>query len=170
MSMPFSPAPMIAPTVQAETDTGTEAPPPIEKYHVGPQICYEGLYPDFSRGLAKAGADVIINLTNDSWFTLQPWVWRPFEPEQHGFMTLARAIEVRRPLIRSTNTGVSMGILPDGELLARSPTREEWYGQFTVPIPANPPLTLFARWGQWDLLMWGLIFGVFVWHSRRKKL
>ncbi len=134
--------------------------------NLGPQICYEGLYPDFSRGLVKAGVDLIVNLTNDSWFTLSPWYWRPFEPEQHLYMTLARAIEVRRPLLRSTNTGVSMGILADGELLPRSPIRQEWFGQYSIPLPANPPLTFFARWGQWDLLMWGLIFAIFVWQSR----
>ncbi len=70
--------------------------------NVGYQICYEGLYPEFSVGLAKKSADVIVNVTNDSWFG------HTIEPVQHLYMTMARTIETRIPIVRSTNTGISL--------------------------------------------------------------
>ena len=77
---------------------------------MGPQICYEGLFDWFGRALANEGAQVIMNITNDSWYG----TWE--EPFQHGYMTLARAVEVRRPLVRSTNTGLSSVALASGEI------------------------------------------------------
>lgn len=107
----------------------------------GPQICYEGLYADFSRHLAQHGAEIFVNLTNDSWFGY------PFEPRQHMHMTMARAIENRRPLIRSTNTGITSAILADGTLLQQSPLHEPWYGFFEISYWENPPLTFYSRFG-----------------------
>ena len=120
---------------------------PEDKVKIGGQICYEGLYPNFSRGLALKGADILVNVTNDSWFG------RPFEPNQHLYMTLARAIEVRRPLLRSTNTGISTGILANGDVLLKSPIHEEWVGQFTLPYRKNAELTFFVRYGHWDWIL-----------------
>lgn len=116
---------------------------------VGPQICYEGLYPWFTVALAKDGAQLIANVTNDSWFGLD------FEPYQHLYMTLARAIEVRRPMIRSTNTGITTAITADGRILQKSPQGREWTGAFELPYLNNPPHTVFetfdALW-VWILL------------------
>ncbi len=110
---------------------------------IGPQICYEALYPHFSRGLAKAGADILINVTNDSWFG------KYFEPYQHLYMTLARGVETRRPLIRSTNTGISTAITAHGEVLELSPVQSEWQGVLTIPYQENAPLTIYTRFGGW---------------------
>jgi apolipoprotein N-acyltransferase len=103
----------------------------------GPQICYEGLYPWFSVALAKKGAQVLSNVTNDSWFGTD------FEPYQHLYMTLARAIEVRRPLIRATNTGITTAISAAGEIQQHSPQEKEWTGIFEIPFLKNPPHTFF---------------------------
>ncbi len=124
---------------------------------IGPQICYEGLYPHFTRKLAAQGANVLVNVTNDSWFSFYPWLWPAFEPEQHLYMTMARAIETRLPLIRTTNTGVSSVVLPDGSLMQRSPLREPWFGFYNVPVNLQPTPTLYTRWGGWDLLVWFLL-------------
>lgn len=104
---------------------------------LGPQICYEGLYPYFSRDLAQQNAQIIINVTNDSWFGM----WQ--EPFQHMIMTFARGIELRRPVIRSTNTGVSTVSLADGRILEKSPLHKEWTGSYHVPYYKNPPVTLY---------------------------
>jgi len=109
---------------------------------IGPQICYEGLFDWFTRGLALKGAQVIVNVTNDSWYT---WA----ENFQHLYMTLARAVEVRRPLVRSTNTGVSGVILASGEILPLSPRHQEWFQLYEVPYLAEPPATVFMGWGYW---------------------
>ncbi|UOF02965.1 apolipoprotein N-acyltransferase [Bdellovibrio reynosensis] len=124
-----------------------------EKVNWGGQICYEGLYPQFTRGLAKAGADILVNVTNDSWFG------RTFEPQQHLYMTLARAIEARRPLLRSTNTGISTAILANGEVLQKSPLHQEWYGQFVIKYLKDAPQTVYVQYGyrDWMVLLAALV-------------
>lgn len=117
---------------------------------LGPQVCYDSLYPGFSRGLAKNGAQILFNVTNDSWYG---W-WS--EPYQHQMMTLARAIEVRRPLVRVTNTGISSVILADGTLLQNSPIDQSWTYTYDVPYKAQPGLTLYTRFGHLDWIIWSL--------------
>lgn len=118
---------------------------------LGGEICYESLDPQFSAKLSQLGADVLVNVTNDSWFS-----WGPnFEPAQNGFMSLARAVEVRRPMIRSTNTGISTAILADGTVLEQSPVGVKWFGQLTVKFQKAAPLTFYAEFGSW---LWLVIF------------
>lgn len=120
--------------------------PMIQKFGelgIGIQICYESLYPEFSAQLARLGSNLIVNVTNDSWFGPS------FEPQQHLYMTLARAIETRRPLIRSTNTGITSAILADGTVLEKSPLFEKWHGQYAVKFQKNPELTFHSRFGSW---------------------
>ena len=113
--------------------TGDFAPGPgpgtrrIAGIRVGPQICYEGLFPDVSRSLADQGAQIFVNVTNDSWFGTSA------EPRQHLFMTLARGIEFRRPVVRATNTGISAAMRADGTLLERSPLHAEWTHLYEIP-------------------------------------
>ena len=108
---------------------------------LGPQICYEGLFPGFSRALADQGAQAFVNVTNDSWFGTRA------EPYQHLAMTLARGIEFRRPVIRATNTGISTVMLADGTILDRSPLHREWFRTYGVPYRKVPPATFYQRHG-----------------------
>jgi len=110
-----------------------------EKVNFGIQICYEGLYPQFSRGLVEKDANVFFNATNDSWFG------RNFEPQQHLFMTAARSLEYRTPMIRATNTGISTVINQTGEMSAASPIYEKWHQQFKLRVYEKPERTLYAR-------------------------
>ena len=107
---------------------------------IGPQICYESLFPNFSRGLADLGAQVIVNVTNDSWYG----TWQ--EPYQHMYMTLARAVEFRRPVIRATNTGLSTVALASGDILERSPLHAEWSGLYRINYMTNPHATFYQDW------------------------
>lgn len=122
--------------------------------NIGPQICYESLYPDFTAALIRKGAHVLVNLTNDSWFG------PGFEPQQHMVMTLARAVESRRPLLRSTNTGITTAILADGTRLQMSPTFQEWTSVFEIPYRETTEQTFYVRFGHlwpWVLLLIGAI-------------
>ena len=93
---------------------------------------------------------MIINVTNDSWFG------KHFEPYQHLYMTLARAVEMRRPLVRATNTGITTAILASGQVLQHSPLHSEWIGRFDVPYKKNPPHTIYEKIaGFW---IWALAF------------
>ncbi len=109
----------------------------------GPQICYESLDPLFSSSLARKGADILVNVTNDSWFGPR------FEPDQHLYMTLARGLENRRPMLRSTNTGISSAILADGTILEQSPIYQRWAGMYDVKFQKNAPVTFYSRFGAW---------------------
>ena len=119
---------------------------------IGPQICYEGLYPWFTAALAEQGAQVILNVTNDSWYG------KSFERYQHLYMTLARAIEFRRPLVRITNTGISTAVLATGEVLEHSPMEVEWTGLFRIPYITDAPHTPYEKYG-W-LWPWALALGL----------
>jgi apolipoprotein N-acyltransferase len=130
-------------------------------FKMGPQICYESLFPKFSRDLANLGAQFIVNATNDSWYG----TWQ--EPYQHMYMTLARGVEFRRPVLRATNTGISTVSLASGEVLEQSPMQQAWAGLYEVPYIKNPQPTFYQRWF-WLVpgLLWGslvllLAIGVF---------
>lgn len=126
---------------------------------VAPQICYESLFPWFSREGVEQQAHLLVNITNDSWFG------KKFEPFQHGTMTWARAIENRRPLIRATNTGQSSVVTQMGKVLIKSPLDSEWFAQVTLPIPDNKNLSFYTKTGHRDWILWLLIL-IFMWGGK----
>lgn len=130
---------------------------------IGPQVCYESLYPDFTESLVKKGAEILVNLTNDSWFG------PGFEPRQHMIMTLARGVEARRPLIRSTNTGITTAILADGTQLQRSPSFQEWAGLFEIPYRTNAGLTFYVMYGSYYPYVLLLFALVAIFAGRRRQ-
>ncbi|MEQ1530576.1 MAG: nitrilase-related carbon-nitrogen hydrolase, partial [Methylococcales bacterium] len=133
-------------------------------YKMGAQICYESLFPQFSKSLAELGAQFIVNVTNDSWYG----AWQ--EPYQHMYMTLARGVEFRRPVLRVTNTGISTVSLASGEILEQSPIHQPWVGVYEVPYLKNPPSTFYQRWF-WLMpgLMWGSLLLTLVLGSKHQS-
>jgi apolipoprotein N-acyltransferase len=146
--------PFLLKLIDASSEFGRGSGPVVfnwQKAKFGMQICYEGLYPWFSAGLAREGAEIFVNTTNDSWYDLK------FEPNQHLFMTLARAIEFRRPLIRATNTGISTAILASGDILPFSPQAVPWVGEFKIPYRTSPEHTFYEKFHD----MWIYILAFF---------
>ena len=113
----------------------------LEGKKLGLQICYDSLFDRFTRRLALDKAQVLINITNDSWYGS----WQ--EPWQHLLMSSARAIELRRPFIRATNTGFSTVVQSNGTVMKISPLNKPWSHFYSVPYSKNPPRTLFMTWG-----------------------
>ncbi|MCY4321567.1 MAG: apolipoprotein N-acyltransferase [Bdellovibrionaceae bacterium] len=113
----------------------------LEAKKIGLQICYEALFDDLNRELANKSAHFLVNVTNDSWYGS----WQ--EPYQHLTMSLARAIEIRRPIIRSTNTGFSGVSHADGTVELSMPLNKAQFHLHKVPYYKNPPKTLFMSWG-----------------------
>ena len=82
-------------------------------------ICYEDIIPAFTNALVGAtDPDLLVNITNDAWFgaTTEPW--------EHLALAQLRAVEHRRFLVRSTNSGVSAVVDPVGRLVAHTEVRD----------------------------------------------
>lgn len=77
-------------------------------WRLGPFICYEDILPRFVRDAANQDVNAFVNLTNDAWFG------KTAEPAQHLGLAVFRAVEHRKPMVRSVNTGVSVYIDPTG--------------------------------------------------------
>lgn len=112
---------------------------------LGPQICYEGIFPEHSRESSRLGAELLLNITNDSWFgdTGEPWL--------HLLLTAFRSIELRRPLARATNTGVSTVVEFTGEMRQRTKLFEPETLDAEVKLPGSGqtyPETFYQRHGE----------------------
>ena len=80
-------------------------------------ICYEDVFGDYAiKGLENAA--YLINVTNDGWFG------DSIEPHQHLQMARMRALETGRFLLRSTNTGLTAIIAPNGSIIQQLPLFE----------------------------------------------
>lgn len=83
---------------------------------LGSLICYEILFAEIAHALVRDGAEILVNLSNEAWFGATGAI------EQHFAAAIFRAVETRRPLLRSTNTGITAAIDAAGRVAARLPT------------------------------------------------
>jgi apolipoprotein N-acyltransferase len=83
-------------------------------YKFGVLICYESIFPNLVREFVDGGGDFLVNITNDAWFG------NTSAPHQQLSMAAFRAVENKRYLIRSGNTGVSGIIDPFGRVLKKT--------------------------------------------------
>ncbi|MBW2232029.1 MAG: apolipoprotein N-acyltransferase [Deltaproteobacteria bacterium] len=109
---------------------------------LGPSICYEDLFSAHVIALARKGAELLVTISNDSWFGNHG------EPRLHLIAAKLRSIATRLPQVRATNTGYSALILPSGEVLHETDYGTTRALNWTVPIIA-PHRTLMTRWGDW---------------------
>lgn len=139
----------------------------INGVNLGFQICYESLFDNFSRMLALKKAHAIVNVTNDSWYGS----WQ--EPFLHLTVAQGRTIEVRKPFVRATNTGISAVIHFDGSLDALSPINKSWFHLYKIPYHKKEIKTLFMSWGFYinEIFLFFLVlpFLFFQWRLIRKK-
>lgn len=105
-------------------------------------ICFEDTFGYLSRGFVNHGAQVIVNLTNDSWSFSVP------SAMQHMGMAVFRAVENRRTVVRSTNGGMTTTIDPNGRIRSVLPAFTEAYMVDTVPVYTEKN-TLYTRFGDW---------------------
>jgi len=134
--------PFLAPLVEAAGDftAGTIEKPLVWKdAQAGILICFESVFPDISRQWVKAGANVLINLTNDAWYG------KSSAPYHSLAMAVFRAVETRRSLVRSANTGISAFISPAGTIEAQSEIFVPWAAAKTVALMQQE--TFWVRYG-----------------------
>jgi apolipoprotein N-acyltransferase len=111
-------------------------------------ICFEDVFPQEVRQFALNGMEVIVNLTNDYW-SLQETA-----AQQHFAAALFRTVELRRPMVRATASGVTSHIDARGSIVNTVPQYSEEYLIADVEVPApgatgSGPFTLYMRWGEW---------------------
>jgi len=115
-------------------------------------ICFEDAFPYLNRRFVRAGADLLINLTNDAWSQTVS------AETQHFVAARLRAVENRRVLIRATNGGVTAAVDPWGRLIgAPAPLFTETALRLRVPVyrPAND--TVYTRFGDWLPALLGVL-------------
>ena len=84
---------------------------PIKDARLGVLICYESIFPALSRRAVQAGAQILVNLSNDAWFGNTSF------PYQLLAMATMRALENRTVMIRVANTGISAIVSPTGRII-----------------------------------------------------
>ncbi len=126
---------------------------------VGMDVCYEMV---FSGHVVDAAhrPRFLFNPSNDAWFGRAG-------PPQHLAQARLRAIEEGLPIARATPTGVSALIDADGRLLHSLPNGA--MGMVELPLPPALPPTVFARIGNWALLLIALLLGGLAFGARRYK-
>lgn len=106
-----------------------------------PIICYESVYGEFVTGYVRNGATVLTIITNDAW-------WGETQGhKQHLSYARLRAIETRRDIVRSANTGISALINAKGEITKSLPYGTQ--GALSGTVTANETITFYTRAGDY---------------------
>lgn len=117
------------------------APLSAGRANAGVLICYEDIFPEISREAVRRGAGFLANLTNDAWYGVSS------APYQHLAISVFRAVENRRYLLRATNTGVSAVISPTGKLLVESGLFQQ--ATIVAPVAIMSATSTYTRTGDW---------------------
>lgn len=107
----------------------------------GVLVCFEAIYPWLCRDHVLAGAEILVNITNDSWFGAGSGA------RQHADMAVLRCVETGCGMARAANSGISLGADPYGRTFRESAlfTRD----QKTVDVPVRTGRTWYVRTGDW---------------------
>jgi apolipoprotein N-acyltransferase len=138
-----------------------------------PTICFEDTLARVTRLFLRPGPQVIINVTNDGWFK------ESSAAAQHFANARFRAIELRRPMLRCANTGVSAAIDTTGSTAhpdSGKPQviKDENGSHFTrgsllveVDVPMRPSFSLYAIIGDWGVAGLALLGILLAWSARK---
>lgn len=110
---------------------------------VAPIICYESVYGEYVTEYVKNGANLLAIITNDGWWEDTPGY------KQHLAYGRLRAIETRRSIVRSANTGISCVINERGDII--HPTT--WWQDDVLreQVNINSETTPYVRFGDYIL-------------------
>ena len=145
-------------------EEGEDRPAPL---WVGTAICYESVYGEYFTSYVKKGAGFMSVITNDGWWGKTPGY------RQHLSYSRLRAIETRRSIARSANTGISALINQRGDYLQKS----EWWTQTWLRgnLNINHKITFYVRHGDLIgrvsvyMLVLLLVYGVAAAKTRNRR-
>jgi apolipoprotein N-acyltransferase len=145
-------------TMQAERTVLTDK---RNIYKIAPAICYESIFGEFLTAYVRNGANLICIITNDGWWA------NTSGHKQHMQYARLRAIETRRWIARSANTGISAFVSPVGEIV--EPEGWDKAAAIRLNVPPIEDVVFFARHGDilsrfcivvaaamllWSLVLW----------------
>lgn len=133
---------------------------------VAPIICYESVYGDYVTGYVRNGADFLTIITNDAW-------WGDSQGhKQHLSYAKLRAVENRRAIARSANTGISAFINEKGEIVSSLGYEEQ--GALRGQVSLNSQFTFYTKYGDYIarisqfLALFIFLFAMVKWKRSRK--
>lgn len=149
----FAPVARLLNIPMASMTAGNNNQPLLEMqgFHFTTAICYEIILPELVWSAYRPNTDFLLTVSNDSWFgdSIAPW--------QHLQMAQARALELGRPLLRSTNDGITVAVDSQGKIIKQLPQ----FKQAVLTIRLSPTIgqTPFGRFGTapYWLITWGLV-------------
>jgi len=133
------------------------------KFKVAPIICYESVYGEFVSGYVRNEANFLAIVTNDAWWNLTQG------HKQHLSYAKLRAVETRRDIVRSANTGISAIINAKGDITSSIPYGEK--GALSGQIITNDKMTFYVMAGDYiaRISIFILVFVGLIGFFRRKK-
>ncbi|SDB22722.1 Apolipoprotein N-acyltransferase [Flavobacteriaceae bacterium MAR_2010_188] len=109
--------------------------------YAAPIICYESVYGEFVTGYVRNGANFLAIITNDGW-------WNETQGhKQHLSYARLRAIETRRQIVRSANTGISALIDDKGDIMDFIPYAKQ--GALAGTLKTNEKMTFYVMAGDY---------------------
>jgi apolipoprotein N-acyltransferase len=123
----------------------------------GSLLCWESMYPDLVGDVVRAGADAVVNISNDDWFD------SPGAARIGLDMARLRAVETRRFLVRAAATGISAVVDPYGRVVAHAD-----YGRTSEVITAAvQPSSIHTPYVAWGDLCVAIALVVVAWRTAR---
>jgi apolipoprotein N-acyltransferase len=138
----------------------TQPPLSVAGTRVAVNICYEDAFGSELIDGARS-SHILVNVTNDAWYGHSIAAW------QHNQISAMRALELGRPMLRATNTGITSAIGHDGRVRAFLP----WFtsGVLEVTIQGRTGATPYQEVVDWLALGLALVLaGVSFWQARKR--
>jgi apolipoprotein N-acyltransferase len=115
----------------------------LGEWKFGNLVCFEAIFPRLTRRYANEGADILVNITNDSWFGAGSGA------RQHADMAIMRCVETGCGMARCANSGISLAADPWGRTFGETSLFEREVS--VVDVPRRSSRTVYLRLGNWVL-------------------